>query len=104
MQPEKNLTSPLQRLYLMPCAPRQLDNEPKKMRGKAVSVKAIFVLGLASFLAGSLFTSRIWTSRSTTSHNKNHPTDLAIPNHASTKLGEVARDFDHKRVSFNSKF
>ncbi|XWS24675.1 hypothetical protein CRYUN_Cryun27aG0002800 [Craigia yunnanensis] len=80
----------------MPCAPRQLDNEPKKMRGKAVSGKAIFVLCLASFLAGSLFTSRTWTSHSTT-YNKNHPTDPAIPKHASTMLGEVASDFDHKR-------
>ncbi|XVE60659.1 hypothetical protein DITRI_Ditri05aG0146100 [Diplodiscus trichospermus] len=83
----------------MPCAPRQLDNELKKMRGKAVSGKAIFVLCLASFLAGSLFTSRTWTSHSTsTSYNKNHPTDHpAIPKHGSNKLGEITPDFDHKR-------
>ncbi|KAG4189580.1 hypothetical protein ERO13_A08G231100v2 [Gossypium hirsutum] len=57
------------------------------MRGKAVSGKAILVLCLASFLAGSLITSRTWTSQS---HNNNHP----IVNHvtASNKLGE----FDHK--------
>ncbi|MBA0647133.1 hypothetical protein Goklo_015042 [Gossypium klotzschianum] len=57
------------------------------MRGKAVSGKAILVLCLASFLGGSLITSRTWTSQS---HNNNHP----IVNHvtASNKLGE----FDHK--------
>ena len=88
----------------MPCVPRQLDSETKKMRGKAVSGKTIFVLCLASFLSGSLFTSRTWTSHSSTSHNKNHPTDLVVPKHAIKKLGEVARDFDHTRVSFNSKF
>ncbi|XP_022772415.1 probable beta-1,3-galactosyltransferase 8 [Durio zibethinus] len=81
----------------MPGAPRQLDNEPKKMRGKAVSGKAIFVLCLTSFLAGSLFTSRTWTSHTGTSHNKNHPTGPPIPKLASNKLGEVARGFDHKR-------
>ncbi|XVF63455.1 hypothetical protein PTKIN_Ptkin09bG0088300 [Pterospermum kingtungense] len=61
------------------------------MRGKAVSGKSIFVLCLASFLAGSLFTSRTWT----TTHNKIHQ-----PNHGSYKLGQVqqiAPDFDHKR-------
>lgn len=77
-----------------------IGNLKKKMRGKAVSGKSIFVLCLASFLAGSLFTSRTWT---TTSHIKNHQ-----PNHGITignynKLGEVApHDFDHKRVSFSS--
>ncbi|KAJ9676423.1 hypothetical protein PVL29_025106 [Vitis rotundifolia] len=36
----------------------------KKMRGKLVPVKAIFILCMASFLAGSLFTTRTWTHRS----------------------------------------
>ncbi|WRX30074.1 Glycosyl transferase [Theobroma cacao] len=83
----------MQRLYYALC-PWQLDNESKKMRGKAVSGKAIFVLCLASFLAGSLFTSRTWTAY--TSHDKYHPTP-PIQKHASNKLGEVARDFDRKR-------
>ncbi|KAK8568797.1 hypothetical protein V6N13_106680 [Hibiscus sabdariffa] len=48
------------------------------MRGKAVSGKVIMVLCLASFLAGSLITSRTWS----TSHNK---------------LGELSPDYDHKR-------
>ncbi|XP_039064687.1 probable beta-1,3-galactosyltransferase 8 [Hibiscus syriacus] len=50
------------------------------MRGKAVTGKVIIfmVLCLASFLAGSLITSRTWS----TSHNK---------------LGELAPDYDHKR-------
>ncbi|XVF29807.1 hypothetical protein REPUB_Repub16aG0002900 [Reevesia pubescens] len=66
------------------------------MRGKAVSGKVIFVLCLASFLAGSLFTSRTWTTAHT-SHNKNHPTP-PIQHHATHKLGsELAPDFDHKR-------
>ncbi|KAE8720299.1 putative beta-1,3-galactosyltransferase 8 [Hibiscus syriacus] len=54
--------------------------ELKKMRGKAVTGKVIIfmVLCLASFLAGSLITSRTWS----TSHNK---------------LGELAPDYDHKR-------
>ncbi|CAH9122493.1 unnamed protein product [Cuscuta epithymum] len=40
--------------------PRQLSSETSKMRGKAVSGKAIFVLCVATFLAGSLFSSRTW--------------------------------------------
>ncbi|KAE8671038.1 putative beta-1,3-galactosyltransferase 2 [Hibiscus syriacus] len=48
------------------------------MRGKAVSGKVIMVFCLASFLAGSLITSRTWS----TSHKK---------------LGELAPDYDHKR-------
>ncbi|GMI84023.1 UNEVEN PATTERN OF EXINE1, KAONASHI 4 [Hibiscus trionum] len=48
------------------------------MRRKAVSGKEIMVLCLASFLAGSLITSRNWS----TSHSK---------------LGELAPDYDPKR-------
>jgi hypothetical protein len=82
--------------------PWQLDKETsRKMRGKTVSGKAILLLCLASFLAGSLFTSRqTW---------KNHPSQTKqpqnipiMPNHVNWPLDDaVTRDCDHKRVRGN---
>ncbi|CAI9754254.1 unnamed protein product [Fraxinus pennsylvanica] len=49
--------------------PSQLNGENnKKMRGKSVSVKLIFVLCIASFLSGSLFTSQTRSSRLSDHH------------------------------------
>lgn len=63
------------------------DNKPNKMRvAKPVAGKVILMLCIASFLAGSLFTTR--TSSIHSSGNE----DLE-------KLNTVARDCDHKRVS-----
>ncbi|KAL5858259.1 hypothetical protein ACOSQ3_005717 [Xanthoceras sorbifolium] len=73
---------------------KQLDNEYRKMRpGKALSGKAIFVLCIACFLAGSLFTSRAWTHyKDNNNNNNNHD----IPNHF-TNQAEITTDCDHKR-------
>ncbi|XP_058194253.1 probable beta-1,3-galactosyltransferase 8 isoform X1 [Rhododendron vialii] len=65
-----------------------LDNKPNKMRVvKPVAGKVILMLCIASFLAGSLFTTR--TSSIHSSENK----DLE-------NLNTVARDCDHKRKLF----
>ncbi|XP_062153928.1 probable beta-1,3-galactosyltransferase 8 [Alnus glutinosa] len=84
--------------------PWQLDKETsRKMRGKTVSGKAILLLCLASFLAGSLFTSRqTW---------KNHPSQTKqpqnipiMPNHVNWPLDDaVTRDCDHKRKLVEGK-
>ncbi|KAK4285051.1 hypothetical protein QN277_001797 [Acacia crassicarpa] len=58
-------------------------NNIKKMRGKPFSGKAIFLLILVCFLAGTLFTTHIWTRPATT-------VETAEPK--ATKLG-----CDHKR-------
>ncbi|XP_019155509.1 PREDICTED: probable beta-1,3-galactosyltransferase 8 isoform X1 [Ipomoea nil] len=63
---------------------RQLNSsESSKMRGKAVSGKAIFVLCVATFLAGSLFSSRTWNLHSDITDDM--------------KLRTLNRDCDHKR-------
>ncbi|KAK9270133.1 hypothetical protein L1049_025709 [Liquidambar formosana] len=64
------------------------------MRGKSVPGKAILVLCVASFLAGSMFTSRTWT------HSSHHKP--VIPNHV-TKLSVMAQDCDHKRRMVEGK-
>ncbi|MED6167245.1 putative beta-1,3-galactosyltransferase 8 [Stylosanthes scabra] len=59
------------------------------MRGKAASGKAIFVLCIACFLAGTLFTGQMWTTRpsnNTAHQNKSNLLSLPKP-----------RDCDHKR-------
>ncbi|PON95139.1 Glycosyl transferase [Trema orientale] len=68
-----------------------------KMRGKPFSGKAIFVFCLASFLAGSLFTSRTsWTHQHQPHH---HALSLPQPQpHDVTR----PRDCDHKRVEGKS--
>lgn len=69
---------------------RQIDStDTKKMRGKPINGKAIFVLCLASFLAGSLFTSRVSIYPP---DNKDQPVP-AIPN-----LAALKHDCDQKRV------
>lgn len=73
--------------------PWQLD-ESRKMRGKPVSGKTLFVLCLGSFLAGSLFTSQTWTHSSQTKESQ----IPNIPNHVSS-LEAVTQDRDHERVS-----
>lgn len=68
---------------------RQIDStDTKKMRGKPINGKAIFVLCLASFLAGSLFTSRVSIYPP---DNKDQPVP-AIPN-----LAALKHDCDQKR-------
>ncbi|MED6175395.1 putative beta-1,3-galactosyltransferase 8 [Stylosanthes scabra] len=68
---------------------RQEEVVGRKMRGKAASGKAIFVLCIACFLAGTLFTGQMWTNRpsnNTTHQNKSNLLPLPKP-----------RDCDHKR-------
>ncbi|KAJ4835486.1 putative beta-1,3-galactosyltransferase 8 [Turnera subulata] len=72
--------------------------EHRKMRGKPVSGKAIFVLCIASFLAGSLFTSRNWTRSS-----RNEDTRIPVFPHHGTKLQEVKKDCDQKRKLIEGK-
>ncbi|KAM3681498.1 hypothetical protein ACJW31_12G002000 [Castanea mollissima] len=67
-----------------------------KMRGKPVSGRAILVLCLASFLAGSLFTSRTWTRSSI--HDHSQPQISIIP-----QLESVTQDCDHKRKLVEGK-
>ncbi|XP_043806023.1 probable beta-1,3-galactosyltransferase 8 isoform X2 [Manihot esculenta] len=76
--------------------PWQIDNESKKMRGKPISSgKGIIVLCIASFIAGSLFTSRTWIHTSP-SQAKDHQ-NVPLISHYVNKLQEVKRDCDHKR-------
>lgn len=78
--------------WLRDCILWRLTKESMKMRGKPVSGRAILVLCLASFLAGSLFTSRTWTWSSI--HDHSQPQISIIP-----QLESVTQDCDHKRVS-----
>lgn len=72
----------------------QPENQLKKMRGKPFSAKAIYVLCIASFLAGSLFTNQNWTHPSRANDNR-----IAVIPHHVTKLQGVKQDCDPKRVS-----
>lgn len=66
----------------------------KNMRGKLVPGKAIFILCMASFLAGSLFTTRTWTHRS---YSCNNDRQLQfIPN----KVALSRTGCDQNRVTF----
>lgn len=68
------------------------------MRGKLISAKAIVMLCFASFIAGSIFTTRTYTPPSTTKETHNFP---IIPNYVSKLQGAVTRDCDQeKQVSF----
>ncbi|KAL4389916.1 hypothetical protein AHAS_Ahas03G0092900 [Arachis hypogaea] len=63
----------------------------RKMRGKPASGKAIFVLCIACFLAGTLFTGQMWTRPSNTDNNSNNNNNnnlVPLPK---------PRDCDHKR-------
>ncbi|XP_057752835.1 probable beta-1,3-galactosyltransferase 8 [Arachis stenosperma] len=62
------------------------------MRGKPASGKAIFVLCIACFLAGTLFTGQMWTRPSNTDNNSNN-------NNNNNNLVPLPkpRDCDHKR-------
>ncbi|KAG6738678.1 hypothetical protein D5086_033470 [Populus alba] len=68
------------------------------MRGKPFSAKAIFVLCIASFLAGSLFTNQNWTHPSRAKDNR-----IAVIPHHVTKLQEVKQDCDPKRKLVEGK-
>uniref|UniRef100_A0A2N9EDM7 Hexosyltransferase n=1 Tax=Fagus sylvatica TaxID=28930 RepID=A0A2N9EDM7_FAGSY len=94
---ERTVVAGLWRLMLS-VWPWQLDNESRKMRGKPVSGRAILVLCLASFLAGSLFTSRTWTHLS---HSK-EPQIPIIPHHVN-RFESVTQDCDHKRKLVEGK-
>ncbi|XP_041004291.1 probable beta-1,3-galactosyltransferase 8 [Juglans microcarpa x Juglans regia] len=69
------------------------------MRGKQVSGKTIFVLCLASFLAGSLFTSQIWTQQS----QSNEAQIPNMPNHINRLEAITQLDCDHKRKLVEGK-
>ena len=69
----------------------QLNHKSKKMRVKPVPTKLILMLCIASFLAGSLFTSR------TSIHSSEINTD-----HRQKFTTAVAHDSDHKHVSSTS--
>ena len=76
-------------------------------RGKSYSRKAIFVLCLASFLMGSLFSSRTnWnpSSSSTSSSISGHNSEFQFPNNNYHKaLTTDGRGCDHNpRVSMNN--
>ncbi|KAJ4713904.1 Hexosyltransferase [Melia azedarach] len=67
----------------------QLENDSRKMRGKTVSGKAIFMLCIACFLAGSFF-------RSMTNNFQNKEQDIPIkfPSHVSKLSNQVKIDRD----------
>ncbi|KAL2893946.1 putative beta-1 3-galactosyltransferase 8 [Bienertia sinuspersici] len=77
-------------------SPMQPDVESKKMRGKPVSGKAIVILCIASFLAGTLFTSQTWNS-----HNSDIKDQVSfISNQAKTKKLQtttLAMNLDHNK-------
>ncbi|KAJ0086868.1 hypothetical protein Patl1_06968 [Pistacia atlantica] len=81
--------------------PWQLENEPRKMRGKALSGKVIIVLCIACFLAGSVV--RSWTStHHTLQKNDDEQQEREFPiirHHVSKQLAEVRSDFDPKNPS-----
>ncbi|KAK2658524.1 hypothetical protein Ddye_005057 [Dipteronia dyeriana] len=77
-----------------PWKQKQLDNEYWKMRpGKVLSGNAIFVLCIASFLAGSLFTSRTWTQYK----DNNHNIPISNPDDHFTNLAKITTDCDHNK-------
>ncbi|XP_021775307.1 probable beta-1,3-galactosyltransferase 8 isoform X2 [Chenopodium quinoa] len=84
-------------------SPMQPDIESKKMRGKAVPGKAIVLLCIASFLAGTLFTSQTWSR-----HKSEVKEQVAlIPAHVKTKKLQataMAKNVDHnKRILVEGK-
>ncbi|KAF8412023.1 hypothetical protein HHK36_004583 [Tetracentron sinense] len=72
--------------------PWQFKKEQKKMRGKPVPGKAIIILCVASFLAGSLFTSQTWIRPS---EHKDGQLPI-IMNHLA-EHSAVKQDCNHKR-------
>ncbi|XP_021760861.1 probable beta-1,3-galactosyltransferase 8 [Chenopodium quinoa] len=84
-------------------SPMQPDTESKKMRGKAVPGKAIVLLCIASFLAGTLFTSQTWRR-----HKSEVQEQVAlIPAHVKAKKLQataMAKNVDHnKRILVEGK-
>ncbi|KAF9587156.1 hypothetical protein IFM89_039596 [Coptis chinensis] len=69
--------------------------ETKKMRGKHVPGKAVVLLCIASFLAGSIFTSRTW------SHSPENGTPVLL--NKVEKVVQVGQDCDHKRQLVEGK-
>lgn len=76
--------------------PWPLENEPRKMRVKALSGKVIIVLCIACFLAGSVV--RSWTNSHHTFQKNGHQQEEQefpiIRHHVSKQLAEVRSDFD----------
>lgn len=64
------------------------------MRGKQFSGKAILGLCFASFIVGSLVTTRTWTPPSPTKEEHNFP---IIPNYVNKIDEVVTKDCDHKK-------
>lgn len=95
------LVARIRSIMCLMVSPLQTDIESKKMRGKAVPGKAIVLLCIASFLAGTLFTSQTWSR-----HNSEVKDQVSlIPNYIKTKKPEMTttttKNLDHnKRVSF----
>ncbi|GAB4861169.1 Probable beta-1,3-galactosyltransferase 8, variant 3 [Ancistrocladus abbreviatus] len=81
---------------------QMLDDDSKKMRGKTLPGKAVFVLCVASFLAGTLFTSHTWGNQQTP-EQYNRVSDqvdaVKIPDHIENPETIPAKDVDHKRKS-----
>ncbi|KAM7259067.1 hypothetical protein ACFE04_014808 [Oxalis oulophora] len=71
-------------------------DECRKMRGKQVSGKAILILCLASFIAGSLFTSQTWSREDNTQVSVMIPSQLKLQSKATI-------DCDHKRKLVEGK-
>ncbi|GAB2224292.1 hypothetical protein Droror1_Dr00005045 [Drosera rotundifolia] len=77
-----------------------LDGESKKMRGRAVSGKAVFIVCVASFLGGSILTSRTWSRREKYNQqlDKNDQvTTIKVPYHIEKPAYIATDEFDHKR-------
>ncbi|KAL9252750.1 putative beta-1,3-galactosyltransferase 8 [Drosera capensis] len=81
-----------------------LDGESKKMRGRAVSGKAIFILCVASFLGGSILTTRTWSHREKYNQqvDKNDQVmTVKVPYHIEKPAYIATNEFDHKRVRYH---
>ncbi|KAJ8759543.1 hypothetical protein K2173_007165 [Erythroxylum novogranatense] len=83
--------------------PWQLENETKKMRGKALSGKAMLVLCIASFLAGSLFTNRSWGGPQSSPAKDHHQFPIVSRHVNDINLNEDKRDCDQKRKLIEAK-
>ncbi|KAL6963959.1 hypothetical protein U1Q18_034965 [Sarracenia purpurea var. burkii] len=74
------------------CSGKQAEHRYMKMRVKLVPGKVILMLCIASFLAGSLFTSRTSIFSPGNNDHNVHGTPMQLQ-----KLDTIARDCDHKR-------
>lgn len=75
--------------------PGQLENEPRKMRGKPLSGRIMLALCILSFFAGSLFSKHSWSHPS-----RNIDRELLVTSNHVSKVQMTVQDRDDKSVSY----